>query len=365
MRSAVTTTPGGPETMAATFNSPPGWPTPPDGWTPPPGWQPDPSWPAAPEGWQFWTDDGTGEQPSFGTASTPQDSQPTQHLGHAPTQAMPGVGSGVYSYAPSAGLDQPGPSPYAGPGGGGYPQPGGGGPYAGGPPPGRSNRGVVIGVSVAVAAVVLGGIGWGVFALVNGPDDDPSPSVTATTDPPETDPSTDPPTTDPSTEPPSTDPSTDSGGGGDVADLTGDDPALALGASGEPVAELRLQEIVTDWQPDDSMFCGEPTNGQYLGLQFEITTLPALADEETPTYTFIGWEVGAEVDGVRIDANGFSGSLMCLSSEQQAPSEMQPNETYTGWIVLDVPDSVTAVVFDDLFDFSGEYPTYRWLLADQ
>jgi len=43
--------------MVNKFNVPPGWPAAEPGWTPPEGWVPDASWPAAPEGWQFWTDE--------------------------------------------------------------------------------------------------------------------------------------------------------------------------------------------------------------------------------------------------------------------------------------------------------------------
>lgn len=48
--------------MVARYQSPPTWPAPPAGWTPPPGWQPDPAWGPAPEGWQFWVEDGTPPQ---------------------------------------------------------------------------------------------------------------------------------------------------------------------------------------------------------------------------------------------------------------------------------------------------------------
>lgn len=44
--------------MSPRWNSPPNWPEPPQGWTPPQGWRPDPAWGPAPEGWQFWVDDG-------------------------------------------------------------------------------------------------------------------------------------------------------------------------------------------------------------------------------------------------------------------------------------------------------------------
>lgn len=89
------------------------------------------------------------------------------------------------------------------------------------------------------------------------------------------------------------------------------------------------------------------------------------SEEDPPTYTFIGWEIGAQVDGVDIETNGFGSGLFCLTSEQQFPSEMEPGSTYEGWVVLDVPDTVTAVTYAAPFDFSGNATTYRWVLADQ
>lgn len=44
--------------MSWRFNPPPEWPTMPPGWVPPPGWTPDPAWPPAPQGWNFWVEDG-------------------------------------------------------------------------------------------------------------------------------------------------------------------------------------------------------------------------------------------------------------------------------------------------------------------
>lgn len=358
--------------MAAQFNSPPGWPTPPEGWTPPPGWAPDPSWPAAPEGWQFWTDDAAAPP----VAAPPQDPQSTQTMGTSPTQVLPTSGApGGYSYAASTGLDQPGASPYGGqgqppggyPGQGQYPQPGGPGPQ-------KRNTGAIVAV-VAVAVLVLGGLIWGLTALLGG-GSDPDPTVTATSDPTDGDPTSEEATSEEATteeatteEPTDAETTEDSGDGdsGGYTDLTGDSPASIMGyTAADPIGELRLQEVVTDWQPSaSSMLCGDPENGQYLGMKFQITTTEALAEEDPPTYTFIGWEIGAQVDGVDIETNGFSSGIFCLSSEEQFPSEMQPGETYEGWVVLDVPDTVTAITYAELFSFSDDANSYRWVLADQ
>lgn len=356
--------------MAAQFNSPPGWPKPPEGWTPPPGWAPDPSWPPAPQGWQFWTDDAAAPP----TPPSP-DPQATQTIGTSPTQVLPTSGGpGMYSYAASTGLDQPGASPYGGQGQppGGYPNQGQY-PQPGGPGPQKRNTGAIVAV-VVVAVLVLGGLVWGLTALFGG-GSDPDPTVTATSDPTSDDPTTDEPT---SEEPTSADPTTDQptdaettdGGGSDTGsytDLTGDDPAMVMGYTAtDPIAELRLQEIETDWQPSgSSIMCGEPENGTYLAAKFELTTTDALSQEDPATYTLTGLEFGAQVDGVDIETTGFMSGIFCLDSSEQFPSEMQPGETYEGWILLDVPDTVTAMTYSAPFDFMGTSPSYRWVLADQ
>ncbi|MBK5249568.1 MAG: hypothetical protein JJE50_09070 [Actinomycetales bacterium] len=129
---------------------------------------------------------------------------------------------------------------------------------------------------------------------------------------------------------------------------------------------MRLLQVQESWTVDNNFMCTGAENGQYLALEMQFTTLPALADSSEGTYTFIGWELGAlDASGAPFEeANAFSG-LFCLDQSQQAPSEMQPGQTYTGWAVLDVPADVSAVTWTDLFDFTGEAPSYRWVLADQ
>lgn len=47
--------------MGRRWNSPPNWPAPPSSeWQPPDGWEPSAEWGPAPDGWQFWTEDGSG-----------------------------------------------------------------------------------------------------------------------------------------------------------------------------------------------------------------------------------------------------------------------------------------------------------------
>ncbi len=57
--------------MPSKYNPPPGWDVPLEGGKPVPGFQPDPNWPAAPEGWQFFTRDESGDNMKQGDAQAP------------------------------------------------------------------------------------------------------------------------------------------------------------------------------------------------------------------------------------------------------------------------------------------------------
>lgn len=362
--------------MAATFNTPPGWPTPPDGWTPPPGWEPDPSWPAPPPGWQFWSDGGVG--PASGGPGASE--APTQSFDAAPTQVSPmgqpgQSGPDLYRYAPTTGLEQPGPSPYGTPdsagaapyvpagysptgqGPGGYPPAG----YSPGSSPPQRNRGAIVAIAV-VAVLVLGAIVWGAASLFSGGGDEEA-TGDPTTAQPTTDEPTDPATTDEPTDPATTDEPTDAQTAGPMTDLGPGEPALAS-SGGTPIAEVRLLGTTPGWEPDSTMFCSEAENGQYLAIDLEFTTLPALAEQDPPTYSFIGLEMGALAGDTVIETSAVIG-LFCLDTAEQPPSEMEPEQTYTGTVLLDVPEDVTAVTFTNLFDFTGDNGPYRWVLADQ
>lgn len=389
--------------MAARYNSPPGWPSPPEGWGPPPGWQPDPSWPAPPSDWPFWVDDaassakpapgegalGQGEQPTqaLGQQQGWGEQQPTQAFGQPqpgqgepPTQALPQGGmaqggmpqGGGYSYAPSGGLEQPGQSPYAAAQGGGYPQ----GPgYPGSAAPSGSNRRnpTVLVIAAIVGVLLVGGLVWGVAALVRGGGgEEPTPTVAPTTEDPTTEeptteeptaeePSTTEPTDDPTTEDPTDEPT---GSGGDVTDLTGSDPAIVLGASGDPIVEVRLVSVERDWEPSSgsTSVCTEPENGSYLLVELEYTTLDALSAEDPPNFTELELGVASESPSGTTEP-GFLTGLFC--GVEGPPNEMEPGETYTGALLLDVDPEVTAVTYTKPFDFMGSSPVYRWVLADQ
>ena len=210
---------------------------------------------------------------------------------------------------------------------------------------------VVLAMLVVLAVRLIGG-GDGTT------DSSPTPTATA----PSTDPADDP-TDDPSDQP-TDQQTTGSGGGGDLAALGAGEPAVVTGTSGEPEVEVALVSLERGWQPEGSQsaICPDPA-GEYIALEFEFTTLPALADG-TGSYSFAGFEVGlANDDGTALDASGVSG-LFCLSSDQRAPSEVGPGETFTGWAVVDAPAEASQVLWEPWLDFTGAQPTYAWSIAD-
>ncbi|MFV0253809.1 MAG: hypothetical protein ACK5H2_10820 [Beutenbergiaceae bacterium] len=225
----------------------------------------------------------------------------------------------------------------------------------------------MIAIVVIVAALVLGGIAWGLVALLGGEPDptaDPTTSASPTdaTSDPTTDPSPDPTTAPPTDDPDPTTTTTD----GSVVDLTGSDPAIMLGETGEPIVEVRLLSATPDWQPaDDNPLCGDPANGSYLAVELEVTTLAALAQEDPADFTLLGWELGTQVGDVTAESSAFLLSALCLSQEESLPSGIPPGQTASGTVIIDTPPGVTSVLFADPFDFTGNAATYRWVLADQ
>jgi hypothetical protein len=226
-----------------------------------------------------------------------------------------------------------------------------------------------------VGVLLVGGLVWGVAALVRGGGDDPDPTVAPTTDDPTTaeptteEPTTEEPTTSEPTEDATTDePTDDTSDGpatptGEVIDLTGDEPAIVLGRSGDPVVEVRLVSTEMDWSPGSGgMICPEPENGAYMLVEFEYTTLPALADEEEPTFSELGLSVGSESPSGTADTGFLLGAFCGVDGP---PQDMEPGGTYSGDVLLDVSDDVTAVTYYNWLDFAGVEPGYRWVLADQ
>ena len=180
-----------------------------------------------------------------------------------------------------------------------------------------------------------------------------TPSVTA---PSSADP-TDQPSADPTNQPSS------GVGDGTLAVLGPGEVATVVGGTGESEVEVALMGVERNWQPEGSqaVVCPDP-EGEYIALEFEFTTLPALADG-AGSYSFAGFEVGLANDrGTALDASGVAG-LFCLSTDQRAPSEVAPGETFTGWAVVDAPAEASHVLWEPFLSFS-EQPTYAWSLAD-
>lgn len=132
--------------MALRFNPPPGWPTPED-FVPGPGWQPDPSWPPLPAGWQLWVPDDVPAEAAVSDSGSvaPPGGWPLP-AGEAGPQAQPTSAEAGYWVPPST---VPGAF---------YQPPG---PGAAAPPPTDTS-------GLAIAAFVLGVIGFLVITGIVG-----------------------------------------------------------------------------------------------------------------------------------------------------------------------------------------------------
>ncbi len=217
---------------------------------------------------------------------------------------------------------------------------------------------------ILVLAIVLG------VRLIGGGDDeaggpDPSPTAPATPDATDDDPaSTDPAHDDPASTDPADDDPAAGGSAGDMVTLQPGEAGEVLGITGDPELTVAVLSVERNWEPEgtQAVICGEP-NYEYIAVELEFTTLPSLADG-SGTYTFAGFELGlATEQGTPLDASGIDG-LFCLSQDQQAPSDMAPDQTYTGWAVIDASPEAASITWNPFLDVTSQQPVYVWNLAD-
>ena len=341
----------------------PGWggvPQQPEASQGPAGSAPPPQWGTAPAGQQPG-----GHQPGgYSQAGGFQQPGPGQPGGYSQAGGYQPAGgqqlAGSYSAAPPPGS---GPQ-FGGPSGSQQPQPSG--PLGPGDAPGKKSRtpllvGGIAGVVILVLLIVLA------VRLIGGGDEaggtTSSPTAPASADPTD-DPTSADPTDDPTSADPTDDPTDSQQATGDIVVLAPGEAAEILNSHGDPEVTATLVSVERNWEPEDSqaIMCGDP-DGEYIGLEFEFTTLPALADG-SETFSFVGFELGmVNANGTALEANAVSG-MFCLSQDQMAPSDVGPDETFTGWAVMDAPSEATMVTWEPFLDFTGQQPTFGWNLAD-
>ncbi|WP_434080601.1 hypothetical protein [Sanguibacter sp. Z1732] len=361
---------------------------------------------------QAFGDQGSTTQ-AFGTGSgagagvPPYSGQPDyggqQHVpGQQPPAGAAGAGAGAtasYQYQPSGHLDQPGESPYdtgflrsgqpshgqgqpdyqqgGYPGAqGGYPggpqggYPGGAAPGQGAPGEGRkSNTGILI-AAIVVGVLVLGLLIWGGIALFGGDDDPeeipttsaPDPTEEPTEDPDETEEPTDDPTDDPTDEPtdePTDDPTDDNGpvgpDDGEAVVLELGEAAVIQGTESDPEVTLAVLSV-EEWEAESgAFFCTEPELDGYIEFAVEVTTYDL---DEPYDFSPINFGIADSDQNTMDEVNPFMG-LLC-DNPDMIESEMSANETYTGTVILDVPSDGSYIVWEELFDFTGEAVPYLW-----
>ncbi|BCW36057.1 hypothetical protein StoSoilA2_21130 [Arthrobacter sp. StoSoilA2] len=78
-----------------------------------------------------------------------------------------------------------------------------------------------------------------------------------------------------------------------------------------------------------------PQRGQTVILHMEITTSPALAQDQFPQFTTItGWKAVSS-DGVTV--NGRIDNINCIAPAERVPAEIGPSEKIIGKIAFDLP----------------------------
>ncbi|UFU04904.1 hypothetical protein [Ruania halotolerans] len=190
--------------------------------------------------------------------------------------------------------------------------------------------------------------------LLGGDDPQPTadPTISAPTDEP----------TEELTEEPSENPTDDPTPAGPVPTdgytvLSGDEPAIVYDYDGHPQVEVRLLVVERNWESELDYMCQDAT-GEQIAVQLEFTVI----SDARPYYSFYGAELGlVDTEGHKIaDVRADS---WCFEEEDQAPSDLRPEEVVTGWAVLEAPREPGAILWEDPYAYPEPTP-YMWQLSD-
>lgn len=210
-------------------------------------------------------------------------------------------------------------------------------------------------------------LAWGLTACGGGAPTAEQPSAPPAAESTTEEPSIAEPSEEPSTEEPSEEPSTDettqepspAGSPGETSDrghiiIGAGDTFEVTGDNGDPIAEVTLTGISFDGECS-SGFAEDAENGEFLFIEVEVKTLPALAEQEyLDDFSLSEYDmIALDSDGKR--ANDISGtSYTCLDSKDQLPYALGSGEIGTGSIVLDVPYDAGVVVYEPYYGTTDE-----------
>lgn len=207
-------------------------------------------------------------------------------------------------------------------------------------------------------------LSWGLTGCVGGapaaeqPTDIPTAAQSPTEEPTSEAPSSEEPTAEPTSEEPSEEPTSEAPTG-DTSErghsiVSEGDSFEIKGDSGSVIAEVTLAAVETG-RSCDSGFDDPPENEQFLFLDFEVKTLPALAEEKfLNDYSINPYElVVLDRDGERAK-DSIGNSYFCLDLDSYLPSALGPGESSSGTVVLDVPYDSGVVVYEPFYGVSGD-----------
>ncbi|MEE6282500.1 hypothetical protein [Georgenia sunbinii] len=129
-------------------------------------------------------------------------------------------------------------------------------------------------------------------------------------------------------------------------------PSGITARNGDTIVDFAVTEIDVDITCTSS-WADASSNGHFVGLHFEIQTHPELADEELREFWISEHDFSVwDGDGKRVN-DPVGTSYSCMNDSDRLPSSIGPDETVSGWIVLDLPDESGAVSFSWLGVDSG------------
>lgn len=124
---------------------------------------------------------------------------------------------------------------------------------------------------------------------------------------------------------------------------------------GEMLVEFALSEIVGDFECT-SEWADEPQNGTYLGLKFDVTTTPLLAEDDwLDSFTITPHDFRLlSSDGVR-ENDSTGNAYSCLDSRDELPYGIGPSERASGWVVLDTALDSGVIIMENWSGGSWEW----------
>ncbi|MDP9933833.1 hypothetical protein J2T11_000157 [Paenarthrobacter nicotinovorans] len=127
---------------------------------------------------------------------------------------------------------------------------------------------------------------------------------------------------------------------------------LEVRHNGVSLVAISVKGITPNAECNSQYFA--PQRGQTVILDMEITTSPALAQDQFPQFTTItGWKA---VTSDEVTVNGRIDNINCIASAERVPAQIGPSEKIIGKMAFDLPPGVGTLIWQP----SGSIKGWEW-----